>query len=825
MMKFDRIAERSPTLNRLQGLSDRLSARPTVVALTVITLLVGLYFFPVIFRPGKMFFGLDIVGLHYVFEHYVAQSIRSGRLPHWNPYLFSGYPALAHPQYLVFYPPQMLLRFLPTYRSISWAIIFHFWIAGLGMYALGRRLKLHPWIALACGLAFALNGALILRAYAGHVWLVYALAWVPLAWLLVTIAIEDRHLVATMGAGAVVALIILTGHPTFPAYILAFLSLYGGYLSLQARLEKGIWRHSLGALARLAAIFALGLALSAIQLVPTAFLAPHASLSSGYGLEQANEYALSLNSLLTFLIPNILGDPVSPSNWERVAYVGVLPVLALPFAVMRKDAKPLTWFLAFVAVFGIWLAFGKAAGLYALSYRLFPPFRILRIPPRALVIVVPVLIVLGGLGLQSLIEGSLTTKQIRLSAYAYRNLISLGLGTFAGFVLAWQVALPQWLLAGLVLLLICLIVAGITIPRFNRVAGWPVGIISFAVGLLLGSNANHALAGPAQSALAALGIFMACFLAGIGIVLIFALRLAKASGAVGLLIGLLIFLDMYVYGIVYVHVTDPVQAPIADAEAVPHAYQGRLYSTDGYLSRFDTANQFMLSETGVLSGYDSLQLSDYAAFVRVSGLDDRALDFLNVTHFISFGESESSTTEGYLHRPDFTLTHNPDAQPRAFWVGDSEIANSVEEAGRIINNPDFSYRETVVLSETVEAEPGPGSEEPIVTITGFDAPRGQIVVETTTSYPGVLVMSEPYYVERHAWLDGQEVPLLKANIAFSAVALPAGHHIVELRYVPTAFYVGLGITSVTLVAVSGILLYLAVHKRRMASLKPGAGNR
>ncbi|MEJ2147856.1 MAG: YfhO family protein [Chloroflexota bacterium] len=97
---------------------------------------------------------------------------------------------------------------------------------------------------------------------------------------------------------------------------------------------------------------------------------------------------------------------------------------------------------------------------------------------------------------------------------------------------------------------------------------------------------------------------------------------------------------------------------------------------------------------------------------------------------------------------------------------------------------------------------------------GFDAPRGQLVIETTTSHPGVLVMSEAYYVERHAWLDGREVPLLKANIAFSAVALPAGHHIVELRYVPTAFYIGLAITSVTLIIVFGILSYSAAKKRQ-----------
>jgi hypothetical protein len=284
-----------------------------------------------------------------------------------------------------------------------------------------------------------------------------------------------------------------------------------------------------------------------------------------------------------------------------------------------------------------------------------------------------------------------------------------------------------------------------------------------------------------------------------------------------MLIGLFIFLDMYVYGASYVQVLDPPQAPVADLDAVPHTYHGQVHSEDDYWVLFDFPNQFVLSETGVITGYDSLKLSDYAAFVRASGLDERALDFLNVTHFISFEETPESVeapAEGVFRRPDFTITLNPAAQPRAFWVGDVEVADSVEEASLIINDPGFSYRQTVVLPEAVDAELDSGPEEPVVTIVGFDAPRGQLVVETTTSHPGVLVMSEAYYVERHAWLDGREVPLLKANIAFSAVALPAGHHIVELRYVPTAFHIGLAITSVTLIIVFGILSYSAAKKRQ-----------
>jgi uncharacterized membrane protein YfhO len=61
-------------------------------------------------------------------------------------------------------------------------------------------------------------------------------------------------------------------------------------------------------------------------------------------------------------------------------------------------------------------------------------------------------------------------------------------------------------------------------------------------------------------------------------------------------------------------------------------------------------------------------------------------------------------------------------------------------------------------------------------------------------------MSEPYYPERRAWVDGREVTALKANLAFTAVPIESGRHVVELRYVPRRFYVGLAVSVVTLVA-------------------------
>ena len=46
----------------------------------------------------------DAVDVHYSSQKYFADHIRDFRLPHWTPYIFSGFPFLADPQVGAWYP-------------------------------------------------------------------------------------------------------------------------------------------------------------------------------------------------------------------------------------------------------------------------------------------------------------------------------------------------------------------------------------------------------------------------------------------------------------------------------------------------------------------------------------------------------------------------------------------------------------------------------------------------------------------------------------------------------------------------------------------------
>jgi len=70
----------------------------------------------------------------------------------------------------------------------------------------------------------------------------------------------------------------------------------------------------------------------------------------------------------------------------------------------------------------------------------------------------------------------------------------------------------------------------------------------------------------------------------------------------------------------------------------------------------------------------------------------------------------------------------------------------------------------------------------------------------------VLVLADAWDPGWRARVDGASVPVLRANIAFLGVALPAGHHTVELVYRPAEVSRALALSAVGLLAVAGLAL-------------------
>jgi len=72
--------------------------------------------------------------------------------------------------------------------------------------------------------------------------------------------------------------------------------------------------------------------------------------------------------------------------------------------------------------------------------------------------------------------------------------------------------------------------------------------------------------------------------------------------------------------------------------------------------------------------------------------------------------------------------------------------------------------------------------------------------------PSLVTFSEAYYPGWKAFLDGNPVPLYRANYDFRAVLLPAGTHRVDFKYEPAWWKRGLWLLALWLLALPCLLL-------------------
>ncbi len=79
--------------------------------------------------------------------------------------------------------------------------------------------------------------------------------------------------------------------------------------------------------------------------------------------------------------------------------------------------------------------------------------------------------------------------------------------------------------------------------------------------------------------------------------------------------------------------------------------------------------------------------------------------------------------------------------------------------------------------------------------------------------PAILVRSEAWYPGWQVTVDGRPAPLLRADHALQAVAVPAGRHVVAFRFDPWSVKLGIALTALTVVGV-GVMLGQTLSQKR-----------
>lgn len=100
------------------------------------------------------------------------------------------------------------------------------------------------------------------------------------------------------------------------------------------------------------------------------------------------------------------------------------------------------------------------------------------------------------------------------------------------------------------------------------------------------------------------------------------------------------------------------------------------------------------------------------------------------------------------------------------------------------------------------ASPPAGALESVA--LAVDEPE-ELVIDVSAATPALLVVTDAYFPGWSATVDGRATPILRADHAFRAVAVPPGAHQMRFRYSPASMWTGLWISAGAAVVVVVLL--------------------
>jgi hypothetical protein len=161
------------------------------------------------------------------------------------------------------------------------------------------------------------------------------------------------------------------------------------------------------------------------------------------------------------------------------------------------------------------------------------------------------------------------------------------------------------------------------------------------------------------------------------------------------------------------------------------------------------------------------------------------LDMLGVRYVIFRGQPYTNARPLFKSF-DYYVVENTIALSRVFIPRRVKVVSDHDERLRELELPNFTPREIAFVETPVELPQECRGEAEIREETPT-----RVRIETQMKTAGLVVLTDLWDKGWRAYLDGQNVPVLRANNAVRGVVVQQGTHSLEFRYEPASFTWGL----------------------------------
>jgi len=760
-----------------------------------------------VFR-GEAIYERDVHLDWYTQVESLVRTISSG-WPLWDPSFSFGQPLLGDPSAQVAYPPTWLNLVLRPWTYYTLLVVSHLAASAAGMYLLGRRLGLGAWAGFMAGAMWVLTGPTLSLVNLWHHFT--SATWMPWVLLAAERALVSRRPRDGLLWGAAMAAQILAGSSEVCAMT--------GLLAALAACAHFQWRSPLGPVNRRLVLVALlgsgfALALSAVQWLATLEVAQR---SARWEMERQVRTYWSVHPLrlVQLVWPVSWNDlPMPASRREELFegrepflfshYLG-LPALGLASSCAlsaRRRAAPLGVVLAGALL----MAMGRHGFVYDAVIGLAPPLGLFRYPEKVLTLAGFAWALLAAFGFEVWLKPGRPARGWSLAVVG-----PLALGVAGSVAL---VALPAD--AGSFLHLLA--------PQKSRVLMAALAALGVLIAALL--RRRRESAGPA----------LAASVAGLVVVdLMLAAWFFNPTAPKRFFQIRPPTLDVLrqddhrrIYVAEYLHSPGKSRRllgrdePYEVARLVERwdvrasaALAMRLYLVPPAPGAWGLESSYEADARGMYPRYLSM-LTQLALASEGSPEFTRLLQIGAVGRAVSLhplqgGLLPLGTFDALLREPVRTYSV-PDPRPRAYVVGSAFVASDREALSRLVDRAFDPAREIAIATgPAARASPAFSGSCRIEELVG-----DRVRLQADLSEPGYVVLVDAFDPGWRAWVDGRPEPVLRANVAFRALRVPAGRHAIEYRYRPTGVLTGLALSSLALMA--GVFVGVRAPRRRA----PGA---